>query len=305
VLAVPLLERGTPVGILAVCGIRDGRYEDFGADEKALLSAIGHQVSVVLENAALWAQVARVEMLSELDRLRSELIANVSHDLRTPLGLIQMSASTLLREDVELRPAVQRDLLGDIQAQSDRLAKLIDGILDLDAIQSGRLSLQMTEFDLGVLLADAAGAARRRGTEHVIEYRAATPLQVWADRPRIAQVVHNLVDNAIKYTPEAGTISLTVRREESKAVVAISDTGIGIPGEALDLVFERFYRVDGEETQHIGGLGIGLAACKGIVEAHGGSIWVDSLPGHGSTFTFALPLEDVSDEQLSHSGRRR
>jgi signal transduction histidine kinase len=299
VLAVPLLERDTPVGILGVCGTREGRPQDFGADEKALLSAIGHQVSVMLENAALWSQVARVEMLTELDRLRSELIANVSHDLRTPLGLIKMSASTLLRDDVAMSADVQRDLLGDIQAQADRLANLIDGILDLDAIQSGRLNLHITRFDLAPLLSDAVGTARRRGTKHVIESSASTSLWVRGDRPRISQVVHNLIDNALKYTPEEGRIGVSADRDADKAVVEISDTGIGIPSEALDLVFERFYRVRHPETQHIGGLGIGLAASKGIVEAHGGSIWVDSQPGRGSTFTFTLPLPEPLPEPPS------
>ena len=296
VAAAPLLAQGGVMGILAVLGISGGQPHTVRFQQVQLLSAIGHQVGIAVENARLSEKVSEIAMLRELDTMRSQLIASFSHDLRSPLGLIKMACSTLQRDDVTLGAGIVEDMLQEIQIQTDRLTRLVDDILDLGRLESGHLALRRTQLDLGDLLCDLAAEIRRLHHGYHLALDVTTEgTTAWADPNRIEQVLRNLLDNALKYTPQPSELVAQVRRHQHKLYVSISDQGIGIPPDQRELVFERFYRVDNEATHHIAGAGLGLAMCRGIVEAHGGRIWIEDnseralKDGHGTTVVFTLP----------------
>lgn len=292
--AVPLMVRGQVAGVLAIGGLRDRSRCPIQAQHRQLLSAIGHQVSSAAENAALAAEVAEMHALREMSKLRSELLASFSHDLRTPLGLIQMACSTLQRDDIALDAELTAELLGDIQIQSERLSRLVDGILDLGHLESGQLSLDLVDLDMAALVHQICQETARACPDHTISVKLAEqPLIAWADRDRIDQVMRNVLDNATKYSPPGSTIAVSVQRDSHSVRVTVSDEGIGIPPDQRELVFERFFRIHTAFTDSVPGTGLGLATCRAIVNAHGGKIWIqthkDNRLSPGTTVVFTLP----------------
>jgi two-component system sensor histidine kinase KdpD len=256
------------------------------------LTSIGRQIGMAAENVRLVEEAAEIEILRELDRLRSELIANVSHELRTPLGLIKVFSTILLSEDVDLDSETQRECLQDIDEETDRLEAIVDNLLDLSRLRDERLRLDKHPTDLGQLARGVVESMEVQLTHHrlVLDFPAA-PLMATVDPGRIAQVLRNLLDNAVKYSPEGGPITVQGRAEdEQQILVGVSDEGIGIPAQELEKVFERFHRVENAVTQRVRGAGLGLAVCRGIVAAHDGHIWAESTLGVGSTFYFTLPV---------------
>jgi len=259
-----------------------------------------HIMTDVTERKQAEAQASEIEILRELDRLRSELIANVSHELRTPLGLIKIFCTTLLRTDVDFDPQTQREFLHDIEEETERLEKIVDNLLDLSRIQHGRLRLEKRPTDLGQLARQVLDDLEMQlpASHRLIHSFPAEPLVAPVEPRRIEQVLRNLVSNAIKYSPQGGTITVMGQEAGEMILIQVRDQGIGIPHEDLERVFERFYRVENEITRSVRGIGLGLAVCRGIVEAHGGRIWVESLPGEGSTFYFTLPAGGVVESPL-------
>lgn len=308
IIAVPLSVQNQVVGMLAVAGLRNGRPHSIRPQQRQLLSAIGHQVSVAVENARLTAKVAEIDMLHELGRIRSELLAAFSHDLRTPLGLIQLACSTLQRDDIALDDLLVTDLLNDIETQTERLSRLVDGILDLDHLESGHLRMDLVDLDIvGVLELLAEETERAYPTVRVTVVHEAGPLTAWADAGRIDQVLRNLLDNAVKYMPQGGEIVARVSRQGQFLRVSVTDDGIGIPSDQREVVFERFYRVHSASTLGIPGTGLGLATCRSIVEAHGGRIWVEPQQPvdklRGATLTFTLPAPPTVPQKLTPSAQ--
>jgi len=285
--SIPILSQDTVLGVLCVYSRRP---REPASREVQLLSAIGHQIGVAVENARLTAEAAQMEILQEVDRLRSELIANVSHELRTPLGLIKAFCSSLRMEDVELPREAQLDFLQGIDEEADKLESIVSNLLSLSRMESGQLYLNRYPTDLGQLIQEIVAMMDAQAPGHrLICDLPHEPLVATIDARSIEQVVRNLVDNAIKYSPAGGAITVHSHREETQVLVAVSDEGIGIQPKDLERVFERFYRVDNEVGRSAGGVGLGLAVCRSIVEAHAGRIWVESTPGEGSTFYFTLP----------------
>lgn len=228
--------------------------------------------------------------LKRLEQTRREFVANASHELRTPLASIKAYAETLAAGGVP--PEEAKDFLREIESNSERMAKLVDDLLDLSALESGRMPPAYEPLALGPVAAKAAAglqalAARKRIVLRVGPFHDLPPVR--ADRGQIKQVLVNLLDNAIKYTPENGLVRLEGRLEHGSVSVTVEDDGIGIPAEDLPRVFERFYRVDKARSRDMGGTGLGLSIVKHIVEAHGGTVAVQSEPGRGSRFTFRLP----------------
>ena len=263
-----------------------------------LLTTIGRQIGIAVENARLAQQASEVKILREVDRLRSELIANVSHELRTPLGLIKISSSSLLMDDADFDRATQRKFLLNISEESTKLERIVEHLLDLGRIESGRLRLDKQPTDLERLVANTVQSMEALSTRHrLISHFPAEPLVAAVDAKRVEQVLRNLLDNAIKYSPGGGTITVQAYADNVQILLAVSDEGIGIPADEWERVFERFHRVENEITRRMRGAGLGLAVCQGIVEAHGGRIWVESQPGAGSTFCFTLPLRVPEDAQ--------
>jgi PAS domain S-box-containing protein len=288
--ATPIQSRDKVLGGLGILG--HGPRE-LGSQEMQLLTAIGHQIGVAIENARLAEEAAETEILRKLNRLRSELIADLSHELRTPLGLIKIFCTTLLREDVEPDRETQREFLGHIDEEAEKLEKIVDHLLDLSRLESGRLQLNKQPTDVSQLAQKVIAAMQTPGTQHrFVHDFPSEPLAATVDAERLEEVLRNLLSNAIRYSPEGGTITIYGRGDKRQLLIWVSDQGMGIPSQDLEKVFERFYRVDNEITQRVRGAGLGLAVCKGIVEAHGGRIWAESIPGVGSTFYLSLPTGD-------------
>ncbi|WP_264844767.1 two-component system histidine kinase PnpS [Caldinitratiruptor microaerophilus] len=227
-----------------------------------------------------------------LERMRTEFVANVSHELRTPLTSIRGFAETLLEADPD--PETRRRFLEIVHREASRLSDLIEDLLDLSRIESGRMAMRPGPVAVDVLVADVLDRHQRRAraAELTLESRVPPGLPpVWGDRARLAQVLHNLVDNAIRYTPPGGRVTVAAEANpEGFVTVSVADTGIGIAREHLPRLFERFYRVDRARSRSSGGTGLGLSIVKHIVELHGGAVSVESEPGRGSTFRFSVPV---------------
>lgn len=231
-----------------------------------------------------------VTELRQSERLRRELTANVSHELRTPLTSIKGFTETLLDGAMREEDTCRR-FLTIINSEADRLVKLVDDLLDLSRLESKRATLDLRPVDVGALVAHAVDKlqplARTGGL--TLDLHSLPGVWVTADRDRLEQVLTNLIDNALKYTPAGGRVQVSVTLDDGDVAVAVSDTGRGIRPEDVPHVFERFYRADRSRTRGSGGTGLGLAIAKHIVEAHGGRIGVRSQMDEGTTFTFTLP----------------
>lgn len=239
--------------------------------------------------------------LERTDRTKSEFLSIVSHEFRTALTGIQ-GFSELIR-DGGLEPDEVRAYGGYIFNDADRVNRLIGDMLDLDRMESGRMTMRTADVDLNDILMEAI--ARATSSTVTVEFRSDLDSRlpiVAGDRDRLIQVVSNLVNNAVKYSPDGGTVTLTSRVEGAFALVSVTDTGIGIPPDEIGHVFERFRRVRSGAAQSIPGTGLGLTIVKQIVEMHGGKIWVESAVGHGSSFHFTIPLapEGAATLQLRH-----
>jgi PAS domain S-box-containing protein len=251
---------------------------------------------------ALESQRAANANLEKLDHTKTEFLSIVSHEFRTALTGIQ-GFSELIR-DGGLEPDEVRAYGGYIFNDADRINRLIGDMLDLDRMESGRMSMRAGDIDINEVLAEAMARAGTAAT--TVEFKAdldpRLPIVV-GDRDRLIQVVSNLVNNAIKYSPDGGTVTLSTRAEGGYALVSVTDTGLGIPPDEIGHVFERFRRVRSGAAQSIPGTGLGLTIVKQIVEMHGGKIWVESAVGHGSAFHFTVPLvgEKVTPLQRRHA----
>lgn len=251
---------------------------------------------------ALEAQREANSNLEKLDRTKSEFLSIVSHEFRTALTGIQ-GFSELIR-DGGLEPDEVRAYGGYIFNDADRVNRLIGDMLDLDRMESGRMTIRTTAVDVNEVLTEAI--SRAAASTVTVEFKAdldpRLPI-VAGDRDRLIQVMSNLVNNAVKYSPEGGTVTISSRVEGGFALVSVTDTGIGIPSDEIAHVFERFRRVRSGAAQAIPGTGLGLTIVKQIVEMHGGKIWVESALGHGSSFHFTIPLaaEGGVPLQLRHA----
>lgn len=269
-------------------------------------------------NEALQRTKASLEdaysQLQELDKLKSEFFANISHELRTPLTLIIAPVDELL---ASLQPSRERDVLKVVRRNASRLLRMIDDLLDLARLEAGGLRLQVRQFDLTEtaerVAENAQRAAEARGITFTFDSQAEKG-EMYGDPHRIEIVLTNLIGNAVKFTPDDGRIEVRVRSDEHGATAEVQDTGPGIPKDALDKVFERFFQVQGSERRRHGGAGIGLALAKELAELHGGSLTVTSEPGQGATFKLFIPWgrshfeNDVMERRqvqvTAHPGRR-
>lgn len=288
--SVPIQVRQQVLGVLSLLS---PRIPETRVYERGLLTAIGHQIGVTVENLRLLQDASEMEVLRELDRLRSELIANVSHELRTPLGLIRMLSTALLMEEVTFDAETHRQFLTGIEEETNRLEGIVDNLLDLSRMESGRLQLDRHSTDLAKLARDTAVAMEPELTGHRLACDLPdVPLIAMVDVKRLEQVLRNLLSNAIKYSPAGGTIAVRAFQRADEITICVQDEGIGIPVDEQARIFERFYRVDNQVTRTTQGAGLGLSICKWIVETHGGQIQVQSTPGEGSRFCIVLPAAE-------------
>ncbi len=226
--------------------------------------------------------------LRRLERIRRDFVANVSHELRTPLTSIKAMAETLL-EGARLDESVAPRFLQTIMRESDRLVRLSADLLDLSRVEAR--GIEKRPVDLAALVADVAArlSAQAEKADITLANTIRTPLNVSADRDEMAQVLVNLLDNAIAYTPRGGMVTLSAQESPDSVTVAVADTGIGILSHDIPRLFERFYRADKARSRASGGTGLGLSIVKHIIENHGGTVGVESEYNKGSVFSFTLP----------------
>ena len=230
--------------------------------------------------------------LRHLERIRQDFVANVSHELRTPISSIKGYAETLLEGALEDKKNV-KEFIGIILQDSNRLATLINDLLDLSKRESGKMKMTLLLLDPVSLIKRAVAIMDNQVKTKSIALKLDLPVglpKIKADEARFSQVMINLLDNAIKYTPERGVVTISARVVNDALQIDVSDTGIGIEEKDLPRIFERFYRVDKARSRELGGTGLGLSIVKHIVQAHGGQAWVVSEFGKGSTFSFTIPI---------------
>lgn len=234
-----------------------------------------------------------VTELRRLERVRQDFVANVSHEFKTPLTAIQGFAETLLAGALD-DPENNRRFLEIIRNHATRLARLTNDLLKLARIEAGKLELEFSSVGLLELIEACTETTLLKANRKEITLEITVPPQLPAvrgDAALLRDVLQNLLDNAIQYTPARGHISVAASATAREAVITVSDTGIGIPLADSERIFERFYRVDAARSREAGGTGLGLSIAKHIVEAHGGKLWVESTVGQGSKFSFSLPLD--------------
>jgi len=250
---------------------------------------IGHiHGSDITERRQMEKEIAEY---GELNELKSNLLSTVSHELRTPLATIKGYSTMLLDYNTRLGRDEKRDYLRSIDRAADRLTELVDNLLKMSRLDAGLLEMEKAPASISKLVREAVAEARVRAPGHRIEVKLAKRLPgVNIDARRIREVLDNILDNAIKYSEEGTGVVVQVWQQESELLISVSDQGVGIPAGELERVFDRMYRIEQRLTPEKGGIGLGLAICKGLVDAHGGRIWMESKRGKGSSCWFTLPL---------------
>lgn len=285
-LAVPLLHKGRLVGVLTMMEKEKGT---FTGEDESLLESFASQAALALANAELY------ETARELDRMKSEFVAVVSHEVRTPLTAIQGSLELVLDSRYFEMNDKMRELLSICQTNVERLRVLINDILEFSKLDANRLSLSFTELSVAEVAQEVITSMESIAEPKSIQLRmdAAEDLpEIHADRVRLGQVFTNLVGNALKFTPRGGQVDLILDHTEDNGILCVvSDTGPGISPDDMGKLFQKFQQLDSSHTRKQGGTGLGLVISKGLVEGHGGRIWVESEVGVGSRFCFSLPIE--------------
>jgi signal transduction histidine kinase len=299
-LAVPMFYQDAVVGALAVI-TRAGEPPVEGQEQS--LAVLANNAAIALENTRLFEQEREtVRRLRELDALKSDFLGTVQHELRTPLTAI-MGMGDLLEMCWETwDDAHKTEALHDIQVAAKKLYDIVETILDFSLLESDTLSLKPLPTQVRGAVDEAVHAVQARlkeGLQVSLSVDVPADVEVYADPTRFNQALRALLDNAVKFTPEGGSIWVRSHRNGGDMVrIEVADTGIGIPEEALPRVFERFYQVDNTATRRHGGTGMGLALARKLVTLHGGRLLVESEPGKGSTFTLLLPASGGAERDL-------
>ena len=258
-----------------------------------------NETSAKLERTVIQLQSEHTE-LEKLERIRKDFVINVSHELRTPLASIQGYTETLMDGAIEDRENNMR-FLSIIRHNAERLTRLTEDLMTLSRIELKTQEFRFATYDINGLVGDIVETVRPiadRKHIRLSQVRAPAETEAFCDSEALYQILSNLLDNAVKYTPEQGSITVGARpfvdtKGGPRVEVFVRDTGPGIPAEDQSRLFERFYRVDKARSRELGGTGLGLAIVKHLVRAHGGEVRVESQLGHGATFFFTLPVEDV------------
>jgi signal transduction histidine kinase len=288
VLAAPITAGERRLGVLTLSAARS---PIFAVSDIELAGLLADQAAVILESRALIDHAARVRAREEATRLKEDFLSAAAHDLKTPLTTVVAQAEFLERR-ASRDPSAPADIAGirRVVRESKRLAGLVADLLDATRLEQGRLVGEREPVDLATLAQEIC--ARDTSDLGVCQVDANAPVVGVYDRRRVEQLFQNLIENAKKYSPERTPVSVKVWQEDGEARVAVRDLGIGIPAADLPRIFERFSRASNVDDRRFHGMGLGLFICRGIVEEHGGRIWVESEVGRGSTFHVALPIAD-------------
>lgn len=288
--ALQLYVQGDPRPLL-----REEHLEDEGmlTESPSFFSTFLSQVAALLERAHFQQEHLRVEILQRTDALRAALLSSVSHDLRTPLTSIKAAASSLLQQDVQWDEETQRGFLQSIEQEANRLNRLVANLLDMSRIEEGALMPDKDWYSLKALVQDVLGrSAHLLAERHIQLHLSDDLLLVELDYLQIEQVFTNVLENALRYTPDGSPLEISASLEGERVVFSVADRGPGIPTADLERVFDKFYRVlhNTPNTGQPRGSGLGLAVCKGLVEAHGGHIWAKQREGGGLIVSITLPV---------------
>jgi signal transduction histidine kinase len=289
ILGVPLKVRDKTIGVLEV--INKKNDENFNEDDIQIATTLSAQAAIAIENARLLDELQQTYRdLSEIDQIKNDFVSIASHELRTPLAVI-LGYATFLRDDVTGQASEQLEI---VLSSAVRLRALIDDMVNLRHIQAQEIQLQRSIFSLKQLVQDVVKEFSElvNGKQQILTTKFTPvddPLNIDADRQKVYLIFANLVSNAIKFTPKKGRLHISVELKGHKYWISVIDTGVGIPGDNYDRIFDQFYQVEPSLTRKYQGMGIGLSIAKGMVEVHQGRIWVESVVGKGSKFSFMLP----------------
>jgi signal transduction histidine kinase len=288
ILAAPITAGERRLGVLTLSAARP---PIFAVSDIELAGLLADQAAVILESRALIDHAARVRAREEATRLKEDFLSAAAHDLKTPLTTVVAQAEFLERRATR-EPRAPADITGirRIVRESKRLAGLVGDLLDATRLEQGKLVGEREPVDLATLAQEVA--AHDTGDPRECRIEANAPVVGVYDRRRVEQLLQNLIENARKYSPERTPVTVRVWQQDGEARVAVQDSGIGIPAADLPRIFERFSRASNVDDRRFHGMGLGLFICRGIVEEHGGRIWVESEVGKGSTFHVGLPLAD-------------
>jgi two-component system sensor histidine kinase KdpD len=296
--SVHYLPLKTARGVVGVLGVKPSDPNNrLSPDQRRLLGAFASQAALAIERAQLAEQARQAEVLQATEKLQTALLNSISHDLRTPLVSITGALSSLQVDDIELDKATRHNLVDNAREEAERLNRLVGNLLDMTRIEAGALKVAREPCDVQ----DVIGAAleplddRLRNRPLTVDIPPDLPL-VPMDFVLIAQVLLNVLDNALKYSPPDAPVEVLARVEGPEAHVQVADRGVGIPPDDLSRVFDKFYRV--QQPGQVSGTGLGLSICKGIVEAHGGRIWAQNREGGGTVITLALPLAAADEVKI-------
>ena len=271
------------------------------AEALALLQGVAQQIGMAFQKARLAEDRARLEAARRMEVLRAELLASISHELRTPLGFIKGYATTLRREDVHWNAAQQAEFLEIIDQETDHLTQLVDSVLDIARAQAGRMKLSWEPLNLEQLARRSVERMNGSLAGREVRIRSEAVPLVEADRSRFEQVLLNLLQNAVKYSPSGSPIDVTISGTGAGVDVAVLDRGVGISEAEADRIFEPFYRTPGAATNAVDGSGLGLAVSRAIVQAHGGQIWAAPRDGGGTGVHVSVPSRRINHEVVDHA----
>ena len=248
---------------------------------------LGYYMDITERKELEWKIIRYIDM----DKIKKNLLSTVSHELTIPLATIKGYANMLINYKQKLSAHQKQDFIQTIEQESDRLSEFVNNLLDMSRLETGMLKLDKKPLSIARLLKIVWEQAKLLSPDREIELTIHGPLhRVNMDSWRIKEVLNNLISNAIKYSPQKSKIQISAKESGNEILIGVSDRGIGIPGDSIDKVFNPLFRIG--QKNDVGGLGLGLSICKGLIEAHGGRIWIESKEGVGSTFWFTLPRYD-------------
>jgi signal transduction histidine kinase len=288
VICIPLIADQAEVGVLMLQNRH--RLRSFTPEDLTLLEPVANLLALSISNARLRTELAEVQSLSEANRLKAEVISTLAHEMRTPLTSIKGYATALLMEEASFSPQTQREFLQIIDEECDVLQDLIHDLLESSIIDAGFLKLDLQPVLVPRLASAIVDEFVHLSPQHrfMVDFPSPFPI-VDADPQRITQVLRNLLDNAVKYSPNGGLVMVRGEVGETEVVLSVADQGEGIAPEHLNRLFEKFFRIKSGLGRHVVGTGLGLPIARTIVETHGGRIWAESQLGQGTTFYFTIP----------------